>query len=102
MKVINIVNIIITIIISFYIICNIVELCKKEYIESYINYDKNTFITIFQNKLETHLQVDHYPNIIYEIMKNTLLIIIAISFLVIINIANFEIKPKKFSKIVPI
>lgn len=81
-------------------------MCKSQYytMESFINIndDKNNFITIFQNELEIPIQKNNHPNIIYEIMYNTFLIIIVISLIVIFNLTNFEIKKPKYAKIVPI
>jgi hypothetical protein len=104
----HIINVI-TIIITIYIIYVIVEICKKEYIQSYtnINDDKNKFITIFQNNLErapaTPAQIDDYQNIIYKIIENIILIIITI--IAILYIINHDMtikEKKKYAKIFPI
>jgi len=76
---------IITFILCIYVIYNIVEMCKQEYIETYknINNDKNWVIIIFRQivfiitamLLCTYMHSLHY---------------------------NHPVKPRKFAKIVPI
>ena len=76
---------IIAFILSIYVIYNIVEMCKQEYMESFINInnDKNWFIIIF---------------------RQIVFIITAILLCVFIHSLhnNHPIKPRKFAKIVPI
>ena len=76
---------IITFILCIYVIYTIVELCKSQYMESFINInnDKNWFIIIFRQ-------------IVFII--TTMLLCVFIH-----NLHNnHPIKPRKFAKIVPI
>jgi len=76
---------IITFVISIYVIYNIVEMCKQEYIEAYknINNDKNWFIIIFRQILfiTTAILLSAYMHNLHY---------------------NHPVKPRKFAKIVPI
>jgi hypothetical protein len=86
MQIVIFINIL-TIIISFYVIYNIVEMCKSQYytMESFINIndDKNWFIIIF---------------------RQILFIITAMILCVFINSLynNHPVKQPKYAKIVPI
>jgi hypothetical protein len=73
---------IITFILSIYVIYSIVEMCKSQYMESFINInnDKNWFIIIFRQ-------------------------IVFIASVIILSLYignNHLVKPRKFAKIVPI
>jgi hypothetical protein len=76
---------IITFVISIYVIYNIVEMCKQEYMESFINInnDKNWFIIIFRQILfiTTAILLSAYMHNLHY---------------------NHPVKPRKFAKIVPI
>jgi len=76
---------IIAFVISIYVIYNIVEMCKQEYIEAYknINNDKNWFIIIFKQFLfiTTAILLSVYMHSLHY---------------------NHPVKSRKFAKIVPI
>jgi hypothetical protein len=73
---------IIAFILSVYVIYNIVEMCKSQYMESFINInnDKNWFIIIFRQ----------------------IVFIASVMILSLYLHNNNQIKPRKFAKIVPI
>ena len=76
---------IIAFILSVYVIYNIVEMCKSQYIEAYINInnDKNWVIIIFRQIvfITTAILLSVYMHSLHY---------------------NHPVKPRKFAKIVPI
>jgi len=76
---------IIAFVISIYVIYNIVEICKSQYMESFINInnDKNWFIIIFRQIvfITTAILLSVYMHSLHY---------------------NHPVKPRKFAKIVPI